>query len=416
MNTDTGKDKNQNPIRILYIATSFPEPDKGATIYTDLAEALYEEGHEITVAVSEQRKNRSVTSVAEERGFRVLRIVVGDYYDVGLIKKGIVTTCLPYIMRREIKKKLGSEAFDLILFETPPITNINVVNWAQNHFRCSSYLMLKDIFPQNAADLGILKQKGILFKYYKKLEKKLYRQSTYIGCMSIGNREYILKENSWLDASGVFVFPNTKKIADSYQCSRRSVRPAYGIPDSACCFMFGGNMGRPQNIPLLAEAVSRFAGREDIFFVFVGRGTERRILEKITGDGQIKNALILDNLPREDYEQLLKECDVGLITLDPRFTIPNYPSRILSYMEYGKPVIAATDRVTDIRQLIEESLCGKWCCSDSIEDFVLIIESLAADEEQRTLMGVNGRQYLEKNFDVKRSVELLINHCWRKSL
>ena len=50
---------------------------------------------------------------------------------------------------------------------------------------------------------------------------------------------------------------------------------------------------------------------------------------------EIKNAIVIENLPRDQYEQITKESDVGLIILDPRFTIPNYPSRILSYMEYN---------------------------------------------------------------------------------
>ena len=135
-------------MKILYIATSFPKENKGATIYTDLAEALHHKGHQITVAVSEQKRNQPTTTLETERGFKVLRAVVGDYYDVNFIKKGIVTILLPFIMKKEIKKYLGKEKFDLVLFETPPITNAGVVSWAKKQFGCKSYLMLKDIFPQ----------------------------------------------------------------------------------------------------------------------------------------------------------------------------------------------------------------------------------------------------------------------------
>ena len=184
-------------MKILYIATSFPKESKGATIYTDLAEALNQKGHEITVAVSEQKRNQSATTLETERGFKVLRAVVGDYYDVNIIKKGIVTVLLPFIMKKEIKKYLGKEKFDVVLFETPPITNAGVVSWAKKHFKCKSYLMLKDIFPQNGLDLGMLGSGiigKIIFNYFKYKEKLLYKTADVIGCMSEGNKKYLKKE------------------------------------------------------------------------------------------------------------------------------------------------------------------------------------------------------------------------------
>ena len=123
-------------MRILYIATSFPEPNKGATIYTDLAEALHEAGHEITVAVSEQARNLSQTQMKKERGFDVLRVVTGNYYDVGLIEKGITTLRNPTLMKKGISQYLSDRKFDFILYEAPPVTNASLVSWAKIKFQC----------------------------------------------------------------------------------------------------------------------------------------------------------------------------------------------------------------------------------------------------------------------------------------
>lgn len=397
-------------MKILYIATSFPKEGKGATIYTDLAEALHQKGHEITVAVSEQKKNQSATTLETERGFKVLRAVVGDYYDVNIIKKGIVTVLLPFIMKREIKKHLGKETFDMVLFETPPITNAGVVAWAKKQFKCKSYLMLKDIFPQNGLDLGMLGSGiigKVIFNYFKYKEKLLYKTADVIGCMSEGNKKYLLEHNPEISEKKVEIFPNAKKITEDYVCKEYVVRQKLGIPENACVFLFGGNMGKPQYVEILASAAKEFKDDENIWFLFVGRGTEKPVLAKAIEANNIKNALLLDNLPREEYEQLTKESDVGLITLDPRFTIPNYPSRILSYMDYAKPVLAATDTVTDMKELIEEADCGEWVCSGDKAAFYKKIKELSADKEQRCRQGENGRSYMKKHFTVERCVEIL---------
>ncbi len=396
-------------MRILYIATSFPEPDKGATIYTDLAEALHEAGHKIIIAVSEQARNLKKTSMKKERGFDVLRIVTGNYYDVGIIEKGITTLKIPILMKKGISKYLGDKDFDLILFEAPPVTNASLVSWAKKKYKCPAYLMLKDIFPQNAIDLGVMRSNGLIHKYFLAKEKKLYRTADIIGCMSPANKKYIIKHNPWLNEKKIEIFPNTKKLSNDIKTQKFPIRKDYGISKEVCVFLFGGNMGRPQYIELLCNAVKKCKDDNNIFFLFVGRGTDRYKLEYTIKENDIKNALVIQDLPRNEYEQIIKECNVGLIILDPRFTIPNYPSRILSYMEYAKPVLAATDKASDIKELIVDAQCGDWVWSGDMDSFVLKIKEMATSKDL-LVKGENGRKYIEKNLKVDKCVEILEKH------
>jgi len=393
-------------MRILYIATSFPSPDKGATIYTDLASALHEAGHEILVAVSEQKRNLTATTLQNERGFDVLRIVTGNYYDVNLIEKGLTMLRIPSRMKKGIKEHLSNKSFDLILFEAPPITNAKLVAWAKKQFKTKSYLMLKDIFPQNAVDLGMMRKNGLLYTYFHHQEKFLYQTADKIGVMSQANLDYILKHNPQLDPSKFEIFPNTKQITQDYQTQEFTMRKELNIPANACVFLFGGNMGRPQYVQLLKKAILRFKDNPNIFFLFVGRGTDRHILETAIKDNEIKNALLINNLARDKYEQITKECDVGLIILDPRFTIPNYPSRILSYMEYAKPVLAATDENTDLKDLIQANNLGEWVSSANEMEFFKKIEEMSKSDSL-IFQGQNGRRLIEQEFTVNRSVKQL---------
>lgn len=396
-------------MRILYIATSFPEPNKGETIYTDLAEALLKAGHKITVAVSESKENKGTTGLRKERGFGVLRITTGNYYEVGFIEKGITTLKMPVIMRMEISKYLGRRKFDVILFESPPVTNAGLVAWAKKKFNCPAYLMLKDIFPQNAVDLGIFYPNNLIYYYFKMQEKRLYKTADKIGCMSLANKKYIHKNNPWIIRDKVEIFPNTKKLSNEIKPERFPMRERYGIRKEACVFLFGGNMGRPQYVKLLCYAIKKCKEERDIFFLFVGRGTDRYKLEQTIEKYQIKNALVKKDLPRAEFNQIMKECNVGIITLDPRFTIPNYPSRILSYLEYEKPVLVASDKVTDLKELVTEAGCGEWVWAGNARSFLQAIKRMAESDELEA-MGYRGRQYVEEHFRVEQSVEILEKH------
>ena len=127
--------------------------------------------------------------------------------------------------------------------------------------------MLKDIFPQNAVDIGLMKRDSFIFKYFKRKEESLYDISDYIGCMSKGNMDYILEQNPKVSKEKVYYFPNTKKDTGNKEIN-------FEFEKEKLQFVYGGNMGLPQGVLNIAPAISSFKNDKNIEFIFVGRGTE----------------------------------------------------------------------------------------------------------------------------------------------
>ena len=113
-------------------------------------------------------------------------------------------------------------------------------------------------------------------------------------------------------------------------------------------------------------------------------------------------------LPKDDYDQLVKVCDVGLIFLDYRFTIPNYPNRLLPYLMERKPIIAATDPNCDIGVLAEENGYGVYCPSDSVETFVKAIDKMLVSDMRQ--MGENGYRFFLNNYTTEHTYKAIMKH------
>jgi glycosyltransferase involved in cell wall biosynthesis len=323
--------------------------------------------------------------------------------------KGIGILLQPLYIKNKLNKIKDLNDFDIILYESPPISNMSIVKWLKKKTKAKTYLMLKDIFPQNAIDLKIIKNKTIIHRYFRKKEKKLYDVSDIIGCMSASNMKYLLSHNN-LNSDKVKYFPNTKAI-NSYSANYdfKLTREKYGIPLNSTVFIFGGNMGKPQYMELHQKAIVHFNNNNKIFFIFVGRGTERYIIEETIKNNSINNVLLLSEIHRDEYEKLVLASDVGLVTLNPLFTIPNFPSRILSYMEYSKPILAATDLNTDIGKIITEGKFGYWCESSDAKDFNNLLK-LMCDFDLNKKMGSNALEYMNQNFNVKNTFITIAKH------
>lgn len=306
---------------------------------------------------------------------------------------------------------MSNVKFDLILYSTPPITFEKVIRYIKNRDNAKSYLLLKDIFPQNAVDLKIFSETSIINKYFRYKEKKLYLNSDFIGCMSPANVKFIVKNNTFLKSEKIEVCPNSiepLEIKYSYE-KKKEIRKKFNIPLDKTIFIYGGNLGKPQGIDYLIECLETNRNNKDVYFIIAGSGTEYNKLNEFFVKNNINNAQLFKQLPKEEYEILANSCDVGLIFLDNRFTIPNFPSRLLSYMQASMPVLAATDINTDIGEIIEQGEFGYWCESKDVKDFNKKLLKFT-DETDRNRMGSNARLYLENNYTAKHSYEIIMKH------
>ena len=382
-------------MNILYLSAVPFKIDKNPSIYTDLVQGLISFGDKATVVSIDSGLKPFQIKKVTKKNIDLVHIGSFQLYNVNILRKGLAILSLPFFMKRAIKK-IDISKFDVILYETPPITWAGIINQLKKKNNIKSFLMLKDIFPQNAVDIGLMKENSLIFKYFKRKEKLLYEVSDYIGCMSKENMDYILKNNPEVSKEKVCYFPNTKKDTGNGNIDFKKENLQ---------FVYGGNMGLPQGVLNIAPAISYFKNDEDIEFIFVGKGTEWNKINEYFKEQ--KNVKVLESLPREEYEKLLSSCDAGFIFLDSRFTIPNYPSRTLAYLEKGIPIIAATDKNTDIRNLIQDNNVGLWSCSDDIDSIIENIKIMKKNKEKRKEFSKNARELFLKEFQVEKSVDLL---------
>lgn len=395
-------------MNILFIAPSFPKEEKGSNIYTDLAEEINKK-HKITVIVAEEKQKITKTELNEERKMPVLRVKIGNLYGVSFIEKGITFITMQRKIKKSIKKYFNDKNFDLILFMAPPVTLGSVVKYAMKKYNAKSYLMQKDIFPQNSLDLGILSKKNPMYYYFKHKEKNTYKVATKIGCMSQGNIDYLMEHNTYLNKEKLELFPNTITLKPISK-NKTNIREKYNISKDKVLATYGGNFGKPQGVNFIKKVLDLYKNDERVVFFFSGRGTEKEDLFNYIKENGFKNVITQDYIPRNHYEELLKETNIGLIFLDYRFSIPNIPSRTLSYFEYGIPIMAATDKKTDYKDIIvKDAKAGIWCESNNAEDFKKQFDYLIENEDERIQMGKNGRRYLEDNWTTEKSIKILEN-------
>ncbi len=397
-------------MNILFLAITKMDSIDEHMIYTDLLRCLRDRGHKIYFMSTHEKRRGLPTEFTEEGGTYALRVKTGNITKSNAIEKGIATVLIEGQFLRAAKKYLSDVKFDLVLYTTPPVTFARLVEYIKKRDGAKTYLLLKDIFPQDAVDVGSMSKTGltsIMYRYFRKKETKLYELSDMIGCMSPANAEYILKENPEIDPEKVEICPNSMEIRDfSLDGEQKdALRKKYGIPTDKTVFIYGGNLGKFQGIEYLVQCLNEIKGKKDVFFVIAGNGTDYHLIDEFCKAEKPENVLLLPELPRDDYDRLTGACDVGLIFLNHKFTIPNFPQRILSYMQARIPILASTDVCTDLGTIITENGFGWWCESNDPKRFSEMVDK-AADTD-RKLMGEKGFDFLVNNYSVEGSCDII---------
>ncbi len=397
-------------MNILFLTISDFTSLSARGIYPDLMRELAKRGHHIYVASPTERRLGKATHIIHDKGAEILKIRTLNIQKTNIIEKGIGILLLEPQFDCAIKKYLGDVKFDLVIYSTPPITFNKVIAGIKKRCAARSYLMLKDIFPQNAVDLGMMKEGSLLHRMFRKKERRLYQLSDRIGCMSLANCQYIIDNNTEVKPEKVELCPNA--IEPIEQCKltseeREKILSKYSISADKTVFIYGGNLGKPQGLNFLLKVIETNESQSESHIMVVGNGTEYPKIKKWFSDNKPNNSTLLSALPKSDYDKLVRACDVGLIFLDPRFTIPNFPSRLLSYLENSMPVLLATDSVTDMGRLAEAKGFGKACINGDLQAFMSSMQYFVDDKSNIERMGVLGHNYLLSHYTVRYVADII---------
>lgn len=397
-------------MNILFLTLARIEDVEQRGIYQDLLRKFRDKGHDVTIVCPNERRYNQLTQFVHLNGVSILKVWTPNFQKTNNIEKGITTLVIENIFFYAIKKCINYKKVDLILYSTPPITFTNLIKRIKKAANAKTYLLLKDIFPQNAVDLKIMKNNGLIYKYFRRKEKILYQISDYIGCMSPENMKYVIKHNPEIDSLKVEVNPNSIEIRNRINPSKikDEILEKYRIPKNKVLFLFGGNLGLPQGIQYLKQHIKYCNSIVNSYFLIVGNGTEFDLLKKWFEQDKISNACLISELKKSDFDELLNIVDVGLIFLNPLFTIPNFPSRLLSYLENKLPVICATDTSTDIGKIAVANNFGFNCLTSDTETFYDFIVRLL-NSELRSTMGENGYQFLQKEYSTDISYLTIVD-------
>lgn len=373
-------------MRIVLTGDVFPPlRSSGAVLLRDLSLEMARQGHQLSVLVPAPELDQPWRLDSLE-GVEVLRLKAPRTKDVGLARRALAELWMPVAMWRNLRRSpLRSRQWDGVVWYSPTIF-LGLLAWAlKRRCGCRGYLVLRDIFPEWAVDMGLMRR-GLPYLFFKAVERFQYRVADVIGVQAHSALSYF---DAWARHPGrrVEVLQNWLADAPVRNCS---ISVASGPLAGRRIFVYAGNMGVAQGMDLLLDLAAALRQRADVGFLFVGRGSEAARLRDAAVQLGLDNVQFHDEIDPAEIPALYLQCHIGLVALDPRHRTHNIPGKFLSYMWAGLPALASINPGNDLADVIRQAGVGRVCedhrvasLQQGAEELLKMIENDGADMQAR---------------------------------
>ncbi len=401
-------------MKFLLICTKYPTGPNDSYMTTELAGALVDQGHDVSVAVIDWdlplgSASRRLKTAA---GVDVLVIAPQGTKRLGRIVERITKWGLSSLLaQREMARAFGNAKFDYILAWTPCVTVAHQLRWAKKKFQAPSMLYVYDFFPYHHRSIGLVP--GALFPVALRAEQKLISSFDVIGCNLPTNMEYLRRHYAIGADQNMVWTPLWTDISRPAPVDAATMRASFGLPLDKRIVVFGGQLTQGRGIEEMLHVAER--ARQDqphLAFLFIGDGRLSALVAEHAQRADT-NVHLVKRVPREQYLQLISACDLGMVATVPGVDSASFPTKILDYLRANLPVVAALEPHNDLRELLVEWGVGRSVPVGDVNGlYAAVVEQISTQLANETMM--ERTQFcLEAVFDVQLAAAKAVEYLNR---
>ena len=392
-------------MRLALIADTFPPlRTSGAVQLRDLSREFARQGHKLTVLLPSPGQNEPWL-LQEIDGVQVLRLKAHRTKDIGYVRRTLAEFAMPFAMLRQFRNSpLTRERWDGVIWYAPTIFHGPFVNALKKSSGCQSYLIIRDIFPEWAVDMGLMRR-GLPYRFFDAVARYQYSVADTIGVQTAGNLRYF---DHWWQKPG-------RRLEVLQNWLDKSVQLRGPIRVSETCFagrkvfLYAGNMGVAQGMDILLDLAEKLRSKKDVGFLFVGRGSDAIRLKTSARDRKLDNVIFYDEIEPDEIPELCSQCSAGIVALDTKHKSHNIPGKFLAYMQSGLPVLANVNAGNDLAYMIRNEQVGQVCENNDLSELLRLTNKLLTQIETDSELPARCEALFRKEFAVEKAVRQIVN-------
>ena len=284
--------------------------------------------------------------------------------------------------------------YDVIISTTiPPITGGFFAALAAYICKAKFVYFCMDLHPE----IGKISKdfsNPILYSILKKIDNWSCSRANPIVVHSLDMKNSLLSRNE-NNKFKIEIINNFSISAEEHQLPIPKVD--FNTNENELTIIFAGNLGRFQSLDKVIDAMICLKGRKDIKLVIVGNGTVKaHLISKIYNTNA--NVQFFDQQPLNVVKNMIARADIGLVSLSANIYKYGYPSKIMTYLEQAKPIIALIEKESEIVKLMHQENYGFNISIFNPKNISRLFIKLREDQAWKLRMSHNAKKAYDKHF------------------
>ena len=405
-------------LKVLCLAQIFElEKDFGSDRHYYICRKLIESGHHVTVITSNIDYKTSFPKFKSKllKPYRTYHNGIDIFYvpSVSNFKGSFLKRIFFYLSFLVFSLSLISRirSIDLVYAISTPLTVGVLGFFFSKIYRAKFVFEVTDLWPDVFIEMGLLENRMIIL-LLKKMELFCYRKAEKIIALSqlaqnkikkkINRTEKVILITNGVD-EGLFQL-NAKK---NYEITK--IRKKLGLEKKFICMYLGAH-GLYNSLNTIIETARIIKGDEEIHFVFIGDGDEKKKLMTQVENYKLDNVSFFPPIPRNRTPIWLKIADVFLLpNLKGKFYEMNLQNKFFDFLVSARPIIFAGSGIS--AEIIEKIQCGKVVESENYLKMAIALKEIKLlSLSKRKKMGQNGKKFVLKHFNRNSLTKRLVQH------
>ncbi len=400
------KKKQANEKKTLWVISELYYPEMTSTGYylTKIAEGLTG-SFEVKVLCGQPNYSARGTRAAEREVYNNVEIfrAFGTTLDKNIIFFRVINM-LTLSFSIFIKAIAGFRKNDDVLVVTTPPSLPFVIAFASVLKKSKYTLLIHDNYPEILIAAGKTAENSWLVKFLNLANGWLYRRAKKIIVVGRDMKQTVeekLLQSNKKNTVPIDVIPNWAELEQVEPLPRQSnpLLEELNVKEKFV-FLYAGNMGYPNDLESFIFCAEKLKNDSRFHFIFLGNGVKRKWLEKQVGEKKLDNVSLLNPRPRGEQKDFLNACDVGIVSLVTKMRGVSMPSRTYNILAAGKPILALTEKNSELAQVVEEDNVGWITAPDNPEKLLETIYQIYDEKSEIYKKGVAARKSAVENYSL----------------
>lgn len=392
MALDNTKMANLN-ILIIY-RHYWPDTPPYASMLKTLAEGYALAGHKVTILTEQPCHKTNAETVSDKwnNGISIVRLSKLPFFNRSGAIRSLDTAIFPIraLVRSALLRSRGNK-FDYVISATiPPVINGFFASLAASFLNAKFIYHIQDIYPEIAISSNMIKERSFVKSVLQALEyfttKRMYLAVVLSGDMkdtivSRGVPEHKIK-----------IINNF--MLESFE-SENQQKEVVAKPTDYFSLIFAGNIGRFQGLETFVEAAKLSIPEDNIQLHFLGDGHALESLKSLAN--QHPNIKFLPRVNYEKAQELIKNADLGIVSIEESIEKLAYPSKIMTYLGIGTPIITTISKTSEIGNFLESTGTGV-CVRRDPQEIYSAIKAISGDKNKIASMSGEAINAFNRNF------------------